>query len=76
MFKIIALILGHILIVIGSFLLTWGIYLLPKGEPTFWGILTSPIFGGLILIFGGICALRNAHCKCLHEKKCSDKKEN
>ncbi|MEO0086914.1 MAG: hypothetical protein ABIK77_04745 [candidate division WOR-3 bacterium] len=76
MFKIGALILGHLLVVIGSFLLTWGIFLLPKSEPTFLGILTSPLFGGLILIFGGICAFRNVRCKSLHKQKSSDKEKD
>jgi len=58
-------ILGHFFIVLGCFLFTWGIYLLPVSEPTFISILTRPLFWGLFSIFGGICAILHSYCKCI-----------
>jgi hypothetical protein len=54
------LVLGHVLIVGGCYLVTWGIYLLPISNPSPLGILSRPFFWGLISIFGGICAIRNS----------------
>lgn len=38
------LVLGHVCIVVGCFLITWGIYLLPNSQPTFPHILGRPLF--------------------------------
>ncbi|MDI6850276.1 MAG: hypothetical protein QME69_10860 [Candidatus Saccharicenans sp.] len=44
------LVFGHTSIVIGCFLVTWGIYLLPHSQPTFAHILGRPLFWGFISI--------------------------
>ncbi len=54
------IILGHILIIGGCYLVSWGIYLLPISVPTPIGILSKPFFGGLISIFGGVCTIKNS----------------
>lgn len=63
----IVLLIGHILILLGCYLLTWGLYLLPVSDPTPSDIVTKPLFGGLVCILGGICAMRHAYCKCVQE---------
>lgn len=68
-------IFGHLCIILGCYLVTWGIYLLPVGELTFVGILSKPLFWGLLLIFGGICAIVHSFCKCAQGQECSDKKD-
>lgn len=61
------IIFGHTSIVLGCFMLTWGIYLLPHSEPTIGHILGRPLFWGLIAIFGGICANYHGFCDCIHK---------
>lgn len=58
--KAIPIVLGHLLVIGGCYLVTWGINLLPVSNPTFAGILSRPLFWGLIAIFGGICAIKNS----------------
>jgi len=48
--------LGHLSIVVGCFLFSWGILVAPNIEPNIKGIIINPVFWGLIAIFGGICA--------------------
>lgn len=67
-------ILGHSLIILGCFLFTWGMYLLPRSEPTIIGILTKPMIYGMISIFGGICANVHSYCKCIQGKACPSAK--
>ena len=62
------IIFGHTCIVVGAFLLTWGITLLPYSEPTLVGILTRPLFWGIISILGGICANYHGFCRCILNK--------
>ncbi|MCX8159832.1 MAG: hypothetical protein N3G18_02730 [Candidatus Saccharicenans sp.] len=62
------LVFGHATIVVGCFLVTWGIYLLPQSEPTFAHILGRPLFWGFISIFGGICANYHGFCACVRRK--------
>jgi len=54
------ILLGHFLIIGGCYLVTWGLYLLPVSVPTPAGILSRPFFWGLILIFGGVCTIKNS----------------
>lgn len=63
------IIFGHFCILLGCVLFTLGIYLLPANKPTLIGILTKPLFVGLVLIFGGICANVNACCRSLQKKE-------
>lgn len=58
-------ILGHSLIVIGAYLITWGMYLLPVSTPSFTGIVFRPLFWGIFCLFGGICALFHSFCNCV-----------
>lgn len=62
-------IFGHSCIVIGCFLVTWGIYLLPHVKPTLRHVLLMPLFWGLFSIFGGICANMHSACACLRGQK-------
>jgi len=58
-------IFGHSLIVIGAYLITWGLYLLPVSSPTFTGIIFKPLFWGIFSLFGGFCANYHAFCACV-----------
>ena len=69
-------IFGHSCIVLGCFLFTWGMYLLPVSEPTLVGILTKPFFWGLFSIFGGICANVHSYCKCIQGQGCPATKKD
>ncbi|MDI3480754.1 MAG: hypothetical protein PWQ97_409 [Tepidanaerobacteraceae bacterium] len=62
-------IFGHICIIGGCYLVSWGIYLLPVSNPSPLGILSKPLFWGLFSIFGGICANMHSSCKCIQMKK-------
>jgi hypothetical protein len=59
------LVFGHILVVVGCFLVTWGIYLLPSSEPKLAHIIGRPLFWGLFTIFGGVCAIYHGFCRCV-----------
>ncbi len=74
MARILVVIIGHLCLIVGCYFITWGIYLLPESQPTFIGILTKPLFWGLLALLGGICTIRNAICKCVEERFCSLKK--
>lgn len=63
-------ILGHFLIILCCYLVTWGIYLLPVSKPTFAGILSKPLFWGLVLIFGEVSANVHSYCKCIQGSGC------
>ena len=62
------IIFGHLLVVTGCFLVTWGIYLLPYSEPTLAHIFGRPLFWGLVSIFGGICAICHGFCRCFSSR--------
>ena len=62
------IVFGHVCIVLGCFLVTWGIYLLPYSKPTPLHIIARPLFWGLISIFGGICANYHGFCNCIRKK--------
>ena len=59
------LVFGHICVVVGCFLVTWGIYLLPNSEPKLAHIFGRPLFWGLVCVFGGICAIYHGFCGCV-----------
>jgi len=59
------LLFGHGCIVLGCFLITWGIYLLPFSQPRFVYIFTRPLFWGLFSLMGGVCANYHAFCRCV-----------
>ncbi|MGB3480308.1 MAG: hypothetical protein WBB67_14260 [bacterium] len=58
---------GHVCIVLGCFLVTWGLYLLPYSKPTILHIVARPLFWGLFSIFGGICANYHGFCNCVRK---------
>jgi hypothetical protein len=62
--RIAVLVFGHICVVVGCFLVTWGIYLLPHSEPKLSHIFGRPLFWGLFCTFGGICAIYHGFCRC------------
>ena len=67
-------ILGHTLIVVGVYLITWGLYLLPVSSPSFSGIIMRPLFWGFFCTGGGICSLFHGFCNCVgnfRQKACS-----
>ena len=64
-----AMIFGHCLIVIGCYLIAWGIYLLPYSQPIPTHIFSRPLFWGLITLFGGICANFHGFCNCILKKE-------
>jgi hypothetical protein len=63
------IVFGHACIVVGSILVTWGLYLLPYSKPVWQHIFFRPLFWGLISIFGGICANYHGFCNCVGARK-------
>ena len=59
------IIIGHIIVTSGCFLITYGIYLLPHAKPDLAHILGLPLFWGLFCLFGGICAIYHGFCNCV-----------
>jgi len=66
--RVALLVFGHACIVVGCYLVTWGVYLLPHSQPVWQHIILRPLFWGLISIFGGICANYHAFCNCIRSK--------
>jgi hypothetical protein len=63
------IIFGHVCIVLGCFLITWGLYLLPYSEPTLLHVFTMPLFWGFFSLLGGICANFHGFCTCIRAGK-------
>lgn len=59
------LVFGHTCIVIGAYLVTWGILLLPYSEPKMTHIFGRPLFWGIFSLMGGICAIFHGFCRCI-----------
>lgn len=59
--------LGHLAIVIGCFLIAFGIYQLPgmTAAPTALEVLDLPLFWGLFTLWGGNCMIRHSYCSCV-----------
>ncbi|MBC7217752.1 MAG: hypothetical protein H5U36_06325 [Candidatus Caldatribacterium sp.] len=62
------LLFGHACIVLGCFLITWGMYLLPVSKPTLSHILTRPLFWGFFSLMGGVCANFHGFCRCVRRE--------
>jgi len=62
-------IFGHIVVVCGCFLITYGLYLLPYAKPTLAHIFGFPLFWGFVCLLGGICAIYHAFCNCVRFPK-------
>jgi hypothetical protein len=63
------IVFGHISIVLGCYLITWGIYLLPYSEPTIKDIFLRPLFWGMFSVMGGICANYHGFCGCVRGRQ-------
>lgn len=63
--RVAILIFGHILVVVGAYLITWGILLLPHSSPTIAHIFARPLFWGIFSLMGGICAIFHGFCRCV-----------
>ena len=63
--RIATLIFGHTCIVVGAYLITWGILLLPYSEPKMAHIFARPLFWGIFSLMGGICAIFHSFCRCV-----------
>jgi hypothetical protein len=59
------LVFGHACVVLGCFLITWGIYLLPYSRPVIADIFFRPLFWGMFSMMGGICAIVHGTCNCV-----------
>lgn len=59
------LVFDHACIVVGAYLITWGVLLLPNSEPDLVGILGRPLFWGIFSLMGGVCAIFHGFCKCV-----------
>jgi len=57
--------LGHVIVVCGCFLITYGIYLLPYAKPDLAHIFGMPLFWGQFCLFGGICTIYHGFCNCV-----------
>jgi uncharacterized membrane protein HdeD (DUF308 family) len=63
--RVATLIFGHACIVIGAYLITWGILLLPYSKPGIAYIFGRPLFWGIFCLMGGICAIFHGFCRCV-----------
>ena len=66
-------ILGHIAVITGCLLTTWGIYQIPflTKAPGIAEVFDLPIFWGLFTLWGGNCMITHGYCKCaihMHQK--------
>jgi hypothetical protein len=66
--RVATIIFGHAAVVVGCYLFTWGLYLLPYSKPIPAHIVGRPLFWGMISIFGGICAIYHGFCNCVGRK--------
>lgn len=63
------IVFGHAFIILGCFLITWGIYLLPISKPVLSHIFGRPLFWGIFSLMGGICSNYHGFCQCIHNQK-------
>ena len=63
--RVATLVFGHSCIVIGAYLITWGMLLLPSLKPTLVHIFFGPLFWGIFSLMGGICAIFHGFCRCV-----------
>ncbi len=65
--RVATLVFGHVTVVIGFILITWGLYLLPYCKPTAAHIFGRPLFWGMFATGGGICAIYHGFCRCIRK---------
>ena len=63
--RVATLIFGHTCIVVGAYLITWGILLLPFSQPAIAHVFGRPLFWGIFSLMGGICAIFHGFCRCV-----------
>jgi hypothetical protein len=63
--RVATLVFGHTCIVVGAYMITWGILLLPHSQPTMAHIFGRPLFWGIFSLMGGICAIFHGFCRCV-----------
>jgi len=63
------IVFGHAFIMLGCFLITWGIYLLPDSNPIPSHIFGRPLFWGLFSLMGGVCSNYHGFCRCVGAQK-------
>jgi hypothetical protein len=63
--RVAVLVFGHTCIVVGAYLITWGILLLPHSEPRMAHIFGRPLFWGIFSLMGGVCAIFHGFCRCV-----------
>ena len=63
------LVFGHACVVLGCFLITWGMYLLPYSQPVLAHIFLRPLFWGMFSMMGGICAIVHGTCNCIRSRR-------
>jgi hypothetical protein len=63
--RVATLVFGHTCVVIGAYMITWGILLLPVSKPTVAHIFGRPLFWGIFSLMGGICAIFHGFCRCI-----------
>lgn len=66
--RVATLVFGHCCIVIGAYMITWGILLLPYSEPKMMHIFGRPLFWGIFSLMGGICAIFHGFCRCVSKQ--------
>ncbi|NIO05013.1 MAG: hypothetical protein GTN74_10475 [Proteobacteria bacterium] len=63
------MIFGHAFIILGCFLITWGMYLLPDSNPVVSHIFGRPLFWGIFSLMGGVCSNYHGFCQCVRGQK-------
>lgn len=52
-----AVVIAHILFILGVYVFSWGMMKLVKGSANAKAVLKSPVFWGLLMILAGFCAI-------------------
>jgi hypothetical protein len=63
--RIATLVFGHTCILVGAYLVAWGIQLPAISNQTALHIVGRPLFWGIFSIMGGICAIFHGFCRCV-----------
>ena len=66
--RVAQLLFGHVCIVVGAYLITWGVLLLPNSEPNIAHIFFRPLFWGIVCMMGGICGIVHGFCACVNRQ--------
>ena len=63
--RVATLVFGHTCILVGAYMITWGILLLPVSKPIMAHVFGRPLFWGIFSLMGGICAIFHGFCRCV-----------